>query len=182
MSHEIRTPLATLEAHIDALEDGVILTTTATYEVMRGQVPNRLRRLASDVRPGGAGSGARARPAPDPHDGQRPRRIRMRAVRAALSGEGRAARQRARSRRDREMVVLVNRSRMGGTSATCWTTLCGTHRMGAPSASMPPERECGRDLVASRRGHRPRRRGPRVPAVPTWTPHADRIPAAAAWD
>ena len=49
LSHEIRTPLATLEAHIDGLEDGVIPTTAATYQVMRGQV-HRLRRLASDVR------------------------------------------------------------------------------------------------------------------------------------
>lgn len=49
LSHEIRTPLATLEAHIDGLEDGVIPTDAATYEVMRGQV-QRLRRLASDVR------------------------------------------------------------------------------------------------------------------------------------
>ncbi|MEI2784593.1 MAG: HAMP domain-containing sensor histidine kinase [Candidatus Nanopelagicales bacterium] len=49
LSHEIRTPLATLEAHIDGLEDEVIPTTAATYHVMRGQV-HRLRRLASDVR------------------------------------------------------------------------------------------------------------------------------------
>jgi signal transduction histidine kinase len=49
LSHEIRTPLATLEAHIDGLEDEVIPTNAATYEVMRGQV-HRLRRLASDVR------------------------------------------------------------------------------------------------------------------------------------
>ncbi len=49
LSHEIRTPLATLEAHIDGLEDGVIPTNAATYEVMRGQV-HRLRRLATDVR------------------------------------------------------------------------------------------------------------------------------------
>lgn len=49
LSHEIRTPLATLEAHIDGLEDGVLSASPATYEVMRGQV-HRLRRLASDVR------------------------------------------------------------------------------------------------------------------------------------
>lgn len=49
LSHEIRTPLATLEAHIEGLEDGVIPATTPTFEVMRGQV-HRLRRLASDVR------------------------------------------------------------------------------------------------------------------------------------
>ncbi len=49
VSHEIRTPLATLEAHIDALEDGVIPSSAQNYEVMRDQV-HRLRRLASDVR------------------------------------------------------------------------------------------------------------------------------------
>lgn len=49
LSHEIRTPLATLEAHIDGLEDGVVKPTHSTFAVMRGQV-HRLRRLASDVR------------------------------------------------------------------------------------------------------------------------------------
>lgn len=49
LSHEIRTPLATLEAHIDAMEDGVIPRSADNYEVMRDQV-HRLRRLASDVR------------------------------------------------------------------------------------------------------------------------------------
>lgn len=49
LSHEIRTPLATLEAHIDGLEDGLLPSDPATYEVMRAQV-RRLQRLASDVR------------------------------------------------------------------------------------------------------------------------------------
>lgn len=49
LSHEIRTPLATLEAHIDALEDGVLASSAENFEVMRDQV-HRLRRLASDVR------------------------------------------------------------------------------------------------------------------------------------
>ena len=49
LSHEIRTPLATLEAHIDGLEDGMVPPSPATFEVMRAEV-HRLRRLASDVR------------------------------------------------------------------------------------------------------------------------------------
>lgn len=49
LSHEIRTPLATLEAHIDGLEDGVVAPSAPTYDVMRAEV-HRLRRLASDVR------------------------------------------------------------------------------------------------------------------------------------
>jgi signal transduction histidine kinase len=49
LSHEIRTPLATLEAHIDGLEDGVVPPSQATFQVMRAEV-HRLRRLASDVR------------------------------------------------------------------------------------------------------------------------------------
>ena len=49
LSHEIRTPLATLEAHIDGLEDGHVRPDAATFEVMRGQV-HRLNRLASDVK------------------------------------------------------------------------------------------------------------------------------------
>ena len=49
LSHEIRTPLATLEAHIDGLEDGVLPPDAHSFEVMRGQV-RRLQRLASDVK------------------------------------------------------------------------------------------------------------------------------------
>ncbi|MBK6763174.1 MAG: HAMP domain-containing histidine kinase [Micrococcales bacterium] len=49
LSHEIRTPLATLEAHIDGMEDGVVPPSAANFEVMRAEV-HRLRRLASDVR------------------------------------------------------------------------------------------------------------------------------------
>ena len=49
LSHELRTPLATLEAHVDALEDGMISPTADTYQAMRDQIA-RLRRLAMDVR------------------------------------------------------------------------------------------------------------------------------------
>lgn len=49
LSHEIRTPLATLEAHIDGLEDGVVEPSARTFDVMRAEV-RRLLRLASDVR------------------------------------------------------------------------------------------------------------------------------------
>jgi len=49
LSHEIRTPLATLEAHIDGMEDAVVPASSATFAVMRAEV-HRLRRLASDVR------------------------------------------------------------------------------------------------------------------------------------
>ncbi len=49
LAHEIRTPLATLEAHIDGLEDGMVTASAATFDVMRSEV-HRLRRLASDVR------------------------------------------------------------------------------------------------------------------------------------
>ncbi len=49
LAHEIRTPLATLEAHIDGLEDGLVYADPDTYAVMRGQV-DRLRRLASDIK------------------------------------------------------------------------------------------------------------------------------------
>ncbi len=49
LAHEIRTPLATLEAHIDGLEDGILAADPHTFEVMRGQV-KRLQRLSGDVR------------------------------------------------------------------------------------------------------------------------------------
>ena len=41
--------LATLEAHIDGLEDGILAADPHTFEVMRGQV-KRLQRLSGDVR------------------------------------------------------------------------------------------------------------------------------------
>lgn len=49
LAHELRTPLATLEAHIDGMEDGVVVADAHNYEVMRSQV-HRLQRLASDVK------------------------------------------------------------------------------------------------------------------------------------
>lgn len=49
LAHELRTPLATLEAHIDGLEDGVVAADAQGYAVMRAQV-HRLQRLASDVK------------------------------------------------------------------------------------------------------------------------------------
>ncbi len=49
LAHELRTPLATLEAHIDGLEDGIVPATPETYSVLRRQVA-RLRRLTSDLR------------------------------------------------------------------------------------------------------------------------------------
>lgn len=49
LAHEIRTPLATLEAHIDGMEDGIVPSAPETYVVMRSQVA-RLRRLASDIK------------------------------------------------------------------------------------------------------------------------------------
>jgi signal transduction histidine kinase len=49
LAHEIRTPLATLEAHVDGLEDGVVPPSEQTYATMRAQAA-RLRRLSDDIR------------------------------------------------------------------------------------------------------------------------------------
>ena len=49
LAHEIRTPLATLEVHIDGLEDGIVAASPETYGVLRDQVA-RLRRLAADIK------------------------------------------------------------------------------------------------------------------------------------
>ncbi|MGB7981156.1 MAG: ATP-binding protein [Candidatus Nanopelagicales bacterium] len=49
LSHELRTPLATLEAHIDGLQDGVVPATDESFDVMRAQI-TRLGRLATDIR------------------------------------------------------------------------------------------------------------------------------------
>jgi signal transduction histidine kinase len=48
LAHEMRTPLATLEAHLEALQDGVRELDEATFDVLAGST-QRLRRLADDV-------------------------------------------------------------------------------------------------------------------------------------
>jgi two-component system sensor histidine kinase BaeS len=49
LGHELRTPVATLEAYLDAAEDGVSVADEDTLTVLRTQIA-RLRRLADDVR------------------------------------------------------------------------------------------------------------------------------------
>lgn len=49
LAHEIRTPLATLEAHVDGLQDGVVAPSAESYDVMRAQI-TRLERLAADIK------------------------------------------------------------------------------------------------------------------------------------
>lgn len=49
LAHELRTPLATLEAHIDGLEDGIVQPSGETFDVMRAQV-TRLQRLTDDIK------------------------------------------------------------------------------------------------------------------------------------
>lgn len=48
LAHEMRTPLATLEAHIEALEDGVRELDDATFSVLKSSTA-RLGRLAQDI-------------------------------------------------------------------------------------------------------------------------------------
>ncbi|MBC9002760.1 sensor histidine kinase [Micromonospora aurantiaca (nom. illeg.)] len=48
LGHELRTPLATIEAYVDAAEDGVAVEGESTWHVLRTQT-TRLRRLAEDV-------------------------------------------------------------------------------------------------------------------------------------
>jgi signal transduction histidine kinase len=48
LGHELRTPLATIEAYVDATEDGVSVADEDTWAVLRTQT-NRLRRLAEDI-------------------------------------------------------------------------------------------------------------------------------------
>lgn len=48
LAHEMRTPLATIEAHLEAVEDGVRGLDDATLSVLRGST-RRLRRLAEDI-------------------------------------------------------------------------------------------------------------------------------------
>lgn len=48
LGHELRTPLATIEAYVDAAEDGISVTDEDTWSVLRTQ-STRLRRLAEDI-------------------------------------------------------------------------------------------------------------------------------------
>jgi len=48
LAHEMRNPLATIDAHLEAVEDGVRSLDTETMGVLRGST-QRLRRLAEDV-------------------------------------------------------------------------------------------------------------------------------------
>ena len=48
LAHEMRTPLATVEAHLEAVEDGVRDLDTTTLAVIRSST-GRLRRLAEDI-------------------------------------------------------------------------------------------------------------------------------------
>ncbi len=48
LAHEMRTPVNTLQAHVEALEDGVVPASSPTWLVLRNQL-DRLTRLASDM-------------------------------------------------------------------------------------------------------------------------------------
>ncbi len=48
LAHEMRTPLATIDAHLEAVEDGVRTLDSDTVAVFRGST-RRLRRLAEDI-------------------------------------------------------------------------------------------------------------------------------------
>ncbi|GAA0458246.1 putative sensor histidine kinase [Actinoplanes capillaceus] len=48
LGHELRTPVATIEAYVDAAEDGVLVPDEDTWAVLRAQT-GRLRRLAEDL-------------------------------------------------------------------------------------------------------------------------------------
>jgi len=49
LAHEMRTPLATIDAHLEGIEDGVRKPDATTFEVIRNST-SRLRRLAEDIR------------------------------------------------------------------------------------------------------------------------------------
>lgn len=48
VGHELRTPVATIEAYVDAAEDGVLVPDEETWAVLRAQT-GRLHRLAEDI-------------------------------------------------------------------------------------------------------------------------------------
>ncbi|GAA0466856.1 putative sensor histidine kinase [Actinoplanes capillaceus] len=48
LGHELRTPVATIEAYVDAAEDGVLVPDEDTWAVLRAQT-GRLRRLTEDI-------------------------------------------------------------------------------------------------------------------------------------
>lgn len=48
LGHEMRTPVATLEAYLEALEDGIVMLDAETAELLRSQT-RRLARLSEDI-------------------------------------------------------------------------------------------------------------------------------------
>lgn len=64
LAHEMRTPLATIDAHLEAVEDGIRPLDEETMGVVRGST-SRLRRLAEDISAlSGAEEGLHVSPAP----------------------------------------------------------------------------------------------------------------------
>lgn len=91
LAHEMRTPLATIEAHLEAVEDGVRQPDSATLDIIRGST-GRLKLLAHDL-----GAVSRA------EEGALSLRTRPTPVRTLVHGAADAA----RDRYDTEGVTLV---------------------------------------------------------------------------
>ena len=108
LAHEMRTPLASIEAHLEAIEDGVRTTDAATMTVLRDNT-RRLHRLADDLSAVSRAEEGRldVRPVPQPAAD---------VVRTAAAAAAEAFQERAvtlRTEADTPAVVDVDADRMG---------------------------------------------------------------------
>ena len=158
LAHEMRTPLATIDAHLEAVEDGVRVLDDDTLGVIRGST-GRLRRLAEDmtaVSRAEEGLDVTLRPVAAADAGRGGRRGRPRPVRR----QGGAPAHASSPTPARSASTPTGSDRC---SATCSTTPCATLPTGGTvTLACRRDRPLGR---VPRRRHR-RGRGGRAPAAP----------------
>ncbi|MEX5296583.1 ATP-binding protein [Kocuria sp. CPCC 205268] len=110
LAHEMRTPLASLEGHLEGVEDGVVELDEHTTGILHAQI-NRLERLARDIRQLTAAEEGMTRPQLTPQD---PRHLAAQAV-AAIEPEaaGKGVLLTARSTGPEIAPVPLDPERMG---------------------------------------------------------------------
>ena len=136
LGHELRTPLATIEAYLDAVEDGIIADGGDTLTVLRTQTA-RLRRLSEDISAVSRAEEHRLDLRPvriHPPSWSVPRRqpsARASTPRASPCGNATTA---------TSHISGSTRSGWDRFWATCWTTPCATPRPEVRSPSPSPRR------------------------------------------
>ena len=127
LAHEMRTPLATVEAHLEAVEDGVRDLDATTLAVIRSST-GRLRRLAEDISAVSRAEEGKLQI----HVGTSTRR-RSRVPRWRQPATGTPVRESACARRSSRCRCGRTRNGSGRCSPISWTTPYGTPRQVARS-------------------------------------------------